>query len=104
MSDSMKPTSVSEEKLSKLQEAGASSIYISYYKTAKQYGFDTNSTSIADKIIDPNEEPHPGGSFHKSLWNDEPQYQTGSNPFGADSKNQTILELANVFPYSVQNR
>jgi len=101
MSETMKSTSVSEEELSKLQEAGASSIYISYYKTAKKHGFDTSSTSIADEVIETGEKPYPGGSFHEALWNVEPRYKTGSNPFGADSTNQTILEMANVFPYSV---
>jgi hypothetical protein len=101
MSETMKSTSVSEEELSKLDNAGASSVYISYYKTAKEHGFDTSSTSIAEEVIETGEKPYPGGSFHEALWNNEVRYKTGSNPFGADSTNQTILELANVFPYSM---
>ena len=67
MSETMKSTSVSEEELSQLQEAGASSIYISYYKIAKEHGFDTSSIRIADEVIETGEKPYPGGSFHESL-------------------------------------
>lgn len=82
-----------------LRNAGASATYIAYYKAAKRLGKSTPSTNHAEKVVNRGIE-YSGGGFHDSLWNAEPRFSRGDNPYGADEKNSEILREAGVAPYS----
>jgi hypothetical protein len=81
---------------SDLRDAGASASYIAYYLTAKDMGISTPSTNHAEKVVNRGIE-YSGGSFHESLWNNEPRFSHGDNPYGADTKNTKILTEAGVY-------
>lgn len=79
-----------------LRDAGASRPYIAYYKQAKRMGKHTASTRHAEKVVFDGVE-YSGGGFHDSLWNDEPRFPNGPNPYGADGTNKEILQAAGVY-------
>jgi Iap family predicted aminopeptidase len=81
---------------SDLRNAGASEKYISYYMTAMDMGISTPSTNHAEKVVNRGIE-YSGGSFHDSLWNDEPRFSHGNNPYGADTQNHDILREAGIY-------
>lgn len=79
-----------------LRNAGASGVYISYYKTAMEMGISTASTNHAEMVVEEGVE-YVGGGFHESIWNDEPRYSRGPNPYGADGTNKRILEASGIY-------
>jgi len=81
-----------------LREAGASASYIAYYQAAARMGESTASTTHAEMTVNHGISADSGGSFHKSLWHNEPRGNS-SNPYGADSRNMRILTEAGVSPY-----
>lgn len=80
-----------------LRNAGASDAYISYYLTARAMGKRTNSTNHAEAVVREGRS-FSGGSFHEALWNAEPRFENSDNPYGADSQNKKILQVAGVYP------
>jgi hypothetical protein len=95
--EQMNTTSTEALTEEQLRDAGASTAYISYYRTAKQMGESTASTVHAEKVVREGV-TYPGGGFHEALWSDNTR-RGGDNPFGADNRNSRILEQAGVYPY-----
>lgn len=93
-------TNSAEEQITEqdLREAGASASYIAYYQAAERMGESTPSTTHAKMTVNHGISADSGGSFHKSLWHNEPRGNS-SNPYGADSRNMRILTEAGVSPY-----
>jgi|APHM01.1.fsa_nt_gi hypothetical protein len=82
-----------------LRDAGASAVYVAYYKAAQKRGESTASTRHAEKVVRRGIE-YSGGGFHESVWSGEPRFPHNSdNPYGADGQNSQILGEAGVEPY-----
>jgi len=95
----MEGDSTNELTEAELRDAGASATFITYYQTAKEMGESTPATNHIESCLE-EDTFYSGGGFFDSLWNASPRFKHSDNPYGADDKNQRILEEAGVYPYA----
>jgi hypothetical protein len=79
-----------------LRDAGASGAFVAYYKAGERLDTRTSQMKKAERITEGSAFAS-GGGFFDSIWNDDPRFQAGDNPYGADKQNGRLLEEAGLY-------